>query len=390
MNTKVFIIEDDPIVTSVIKQSLIISSNCDIYTFENAEESLKNLHQNPDIVILDYNLPDEDGFSVMTKIKSYSQNIQVVICSGQEKADVVLKCLNNGANGYVFKDEMMIEYLRKSVSALSENSILRKEVEVLKDQIIDRNKYSNIIGNSKEVLKVLRLIQKVEKNNMTVLVTGQSGTGKELVAKALHYNSNRSRKPFVIVNMGAIPTDLVESELFGHEKGAFTDAREKRIGKFEEADGGTIFLDEIGEMDLSLQTKLLRVLQEKEVTRIGSNKIMKLDFRLIAATNKNMLNEVKEGRFREDLFYRLQGFLIHLPPLKERDDDIILLGKSFLSDFCKENKMPQIQLSKDACSFMLDYDWPGNIRELKAVIERAALMAEDNIITVEDLTFVNA
>jgi len=390
MNTKVFIIEDDPIVTSVIKQSLIISSNCDIYTFENAEESLKNLHQNPDIVILDYNLPDEDGFSVMTKIKSYSQNIQVIICSGQEKADVVLKCLNNGANGYVFKDEMMIEYLRKSVSALSENAILRKEVEVLKDQIIDRNKYSNIIGNSKEVLKVLRLIQKVEKNNMTVLVTGQSGTGKELVAKALHYNSNRSRKPFVIVNMGAIPTDLVESELFGHEKGAFTDAREKRIGKFEEADGGTIFLDEIGEMDLSLQTKLLRVLQEKEVTRIGSNKIMKLDFRLIAATNKNMLNEVKEGRFREDLFYRLQGFLIHLPPLKERDDDIILLGKSFLSDFCKENKMPQIQLSKDACSFMLDYDWPGNIRELKAVIERAALMAEDNIITVEDLTFVNA
>jgi DNA-binding NtrC family response regulator len=390
MNTKVFIIEDDPIVTSVIRQSLIVNANCEIFTFENAQDSLNNLHHNPDIVILDYNLPDEDGFSVMAKIKAYSQTIQVIICSGQEKADVVLKCLNNGANGYVFKDEMMIEYIRKSVNTLAENSTLRKEVELLKDQIIDRNKYSNIIGNSKEVLKVLRLIQKVEKNNMTVLVTGQSGTGKELVAKALHYNSNRSRKPFVIVNMGAIPTDLVESELFGHEKGAFTDAREKRIGKFEEADGGTIFLDEIGEMDLSLQTKLLRVLQEKEVTRIGSNKIMKLDFRLIAATNKNMLHEVKEGRFREDLFYRLQGFLIHLPPLKERGDDILLLGKSFLNDFCKENRMQQVTLSKDACSFMLDYDWPGNIRELKAVIERAALMAEDNIITVEDLTFVSA
>jgi DNA-binding NtrC family response regulator len=390
MNTKVFIIEDDPIVTSVIRQSLIVNANCEIFTFENAQDSLNNLHHNPDIVILDYNLPDEDGFSVMAKIKAYSQTIQVIICSGQEKADVVLKCLNNGANGYVFKDEMMIEYIRKSVNTLAENSTLRKEVELLKDQIIDRNKYSNIIGNSKEVLKVLRLIQKVEKNNMTVLVTGQSGTGKELVAKALHYNSNRSRKPFVIVNMGAIPTDLVESELFGHEKGAFTDAREKRIGKFEEADGGTIFLDEIGEMDLSLQTKLLRVLQEKEVTRIGSNKIMKLDFRLIAATNKNMLHEVKEGRFREDLFYRLQGFLIHLPPLKERGDDILLLGKSFLNEFCKENRMPQVTLSKDACSFMLDYDWPGNIRELKAVIERAALMAEDNIITVEDLTFVSA
>jgi hypothetical protein len=390
MNTKVFIIEDDPIVTSVIRQSLLVSNNCEIHTFDNANDSLNSLYLNPDIVILDYNLPDEDGFSVMTKIKSYSQHIQVVICSGQEKADVVLKCLNNGANGYVFKDEKMIEYLRNSVSALSENSNLRKEVELLKDQIIDRNKYSNIIGNSKEVLKVLRLIQKVEKNNMTVLITGQSGTGKELVAKALHYNSNRSRKPFVIVNMGAIPTDLVESELFGHEKGAFTDAREKRIGKFEEADGGTIFLDEIGEMDLSLQSKLLRVLQEKEVTRIGSNKIMKLDFRLIAATNKNMLHEVKEGRFREDLFYRLQGFLIHLPPLKERGDDIILLGKSFLNDFCRENKMEQVSLSKDACSFMLDYDWPGNIRELKAVIERAALLSENNTITVEDLTFVSA
>ena len=390
MNTKVFIIEDDPIVTSVIRQSLLVSNNCEIHTFDNANDSLNSLYLNPDIVILDYNLPDEDGFSVMTKIKSYSQHIQVVICSGQEKADVVLKCLNNGANGYVFKDEKMIEYLRNSVSALSENSNLRKEVELLKDQIIDRNKYSNIIGNSKEVLKVLRLIQKVEKNNMTVLITGQSGTGKELVAKALHYNSNRSRKPFVIVNMGAIPTDLVESELFGHEKGAFTDAREKRIGKFEEADGGTIFLDEIGEMDLSLQSKLLRVLQEKEVTRIGSNKIMKLDFRLVAATNKNMLQEVKEGRFREDLFYRLQGFLIHLPSLKERGDDIILLGKSFLNDFCRENKMEQVSLSKDACSFMLDYDWPGNIRELKAVIERAALLSENNTITVEDLTFVSA
>ena len=225
---------------------------------------------------------------------------------------------------------------------------------------------------------------------MMVLITGQSGTGKELVARALHYNSDRARKPFVIVNMGAIPEELVESELFGHEKGAFTDARDKRIGKFEEANDGTIFLDEIGEMDMGLQSKLLRVLQEKEVTRIGSNKIMKLDFRLIAATNKNLHQEVKEGRFREDLFYRLQGFLIHLPPLKERGDDIILLAKHFLSQFCASNKLPQFTISKEACKFMLEYEWPGNIRELKAIIERAALMAENNTITMEDLTFVTA
>ena len=190
--------------------------------------------------------------------------------------------------------------------------------------------------------------------------------------------------------MGAIPEELIESELFGHEKGAFTDARERRIGKFEEADGGTIFLDEIGEMDMGLQSKLLRVLQEKEVTRIGSNKTMKLDFRLIAATNRNLAVEVKEGRFREDLFYRIQGFLIHLPPLKERGDDIIILAKHFLQDFCSQNKIAQITITKEACKFMLDYDWPGNIRELKAVIERATLMAENGTITREDLTFVTA
>jgi transcriptional regulator with GAF, ATPase, and Fis domain len=225
---------------------------------------------------------------------------------------------------------------------------------------------------------------------MMVLVTGQSGTGKELVAKALHYNSPRARKPFVVVNMGAIPSELVESELFGHEKGAFTDARDRRIGKFEQAEGGTIFLDEIGEMDLGIQAKLLRVLQEKEITRIGGNKTIKLDFRLVAATNRNLAQEVKEGRFREDLFYRIQGFLIHLPPLNQRGDDILLLAKSFLKEFCDQNRMPQLSISREACRFMLDYAWPGNIRELKAVIERAALMAEQNTISIEDLTFVTA
>ena len=284
----------------------------------------------------------------------------------------------------------MIADVVNSINNLAMNVTLRKEVEVLKDQIIDRNKYSNMIGNSNPILRTLRLIQKVEKNNMMVLITGQSGTGKELVAKALHYNSDRARKPFVIVNMGAIPEELIESELFGHEKGAFTDARDKRIGKFEEANEGTIFLDEIGEMDMGLQAKLLRVLQEKEVTRIGSNKIMKLDFRLIAATNRNLQVEVKEGRFREDLFYRLQGFLIHLPPLKERGDDIILLAKHFLSQFCVDTKLPQFTISKEACKFMLGYDWPGNIRELKAIIERAALMADNQTITMDDLTFVTA
>ncbi len=269
------------------------------------------------------------------------------------------------------------------------NVVLKKENEMLKDQIIDRHKYSNIMGSSNAVLRILRLIQKVEKSNMMVLVTGQSGTGKELVARALHYNSPRARKNFVTVNMSAIPEELIESELFGHEKGAFTDARERRIGKFEEANEGTIFLDEIGEMPLSLQAKLLRVLQEKEIQRIGSNKTIKLDFRMVAATNRNLAVEVKEGRFREDLFYRIQGFLIHLPPLKERGDDIILLAKHFLDLYAQANKTPVAQLSNEAAKFMLDYEWPGNIRELKAVMERAAILADNATISVDDLMFVN-
>lgn len=387
---KIFIIEDDEMVAAIIRQTLVKFERFETQVFQTAEECIAHLHEQPDIILIDYNLPGMDGLTLLKKVKSACPSVLVIVCSGQEDVQVVVSCYQQGANDYILKNDQMLAAIENSVRNLSMNVTLRKEVEFLKDQIIDRNKYSNIIGNSHAVLRVLRLIQKVEKNNMMVLITGQSGTGKELVAKALHYNSARSRKPFVIVNMGAIPTELVESELFGHEKGAFTDARERRIGKFEEADGGTIFLDEIGEMDLSLQSKLLRVLQEKEVTRIGSNKTIKLDFRLIAATNKNLIQEVKDGKFREDLFYRIQGFLIHLPPLKERGDDILLLAKSFLQDFCQLNKLPAIQISKEASKFMLDYAWPGNVRELKAVIERAALMSENNNITVEDLTFVTA
>lgn len=386
---RLFIIEDDMMVATLMKQSLSKYDH-EITHFTSAEECLSNLHLNPDIVTVDYNLPGMNGLDLMDRIKSYNSAIMVVIVSGQETLDVVIDAYKRGASEYIIKNDNLFVNLENSVKNLSMNVVLKKEVEFLRDQVIDRHKYANILGNSTPVVRVLKLIQKVEKSNIMVLVTGQSGTGKELVAKALHYNSPRARKPFVTVNMGAIPEDLVESELFGHEKGAFTDARDKRIGKFEEANEGTIFLDEIGEMNLQLQTKLLRVLQEKEITRIGSNKIIKLDFRMIAATNRNLANEVKEGRFREDLFYRIQGFLIHLPPLKERGDDVILLAKSFLTEFCKSNKMEQVSLSKEAVQFMLKYEWPGNIRELKAVMERAALLCENHTIQTEDLMFVQA
>lgn len=387
---KIFIIEDDVMIASLMKQTLSKDAEHELHHFQNAEDCIQNLYLKPDIISVDYNLPGMNGHELMEKIKAYDQSIMVIIVSGQENLEVVVSTYKKGAHDYIMKNDNLFVNLENSIKNLNMNVTLRREVEFLKDQIIDRNRYSNILGNSNSTLRVLRLIQKVEKSNIMVLVTGQSGTGKELVAKALHYNSPRSRKPFVIVNMGAIPEELIESELFGHEKGAFTDARDKRIGKFEEANDGTIFLDEIGEMNMNLQTKLLRVLQEKEITRIGSNKTIKLDFRMIAATNRNLAQEVKDGKFRQDLFYRLQGFLIHLPPLKERGDDIILLAKSFLSDFCKSNRMEQISIAKDAIKYMMDYDWPGNIRELKAVIERAALLSENNTIQKEDLTFVSA
>jgi two-component system, NtrC family, response regulator AtoC len=387
---KIFVVEDDQFLGSLIKKTLENSDQVDVSHFLTPEECLSNLHQNPDIITIDYLLPGMNGIELLEKIKNYNDRIQCIIVSGQEKLDVVIETYRKGAVDYIIKNDNTLVNLENSVKSLCQNVFLVQENEKLKDLVIDRNKYTNILGNSGPVMRVLRLIQKVEKSNIMVLVTGQSGTGKELVARAIHYNSPRGRKPFVTVNMGAIPEDLIESELFGHEKGAFTDARDKRIGKFEEANGGTIFLDEIGEMDLLMQTKLLRVLQEKEVTRIGSNKAIKLDVRVIAATNRNLVTEVKEGRFREDLFYRLQGFLIHLPPLLERGDDVVLLSKNFLTDFCKENQIQQISLSKEAIKFLMDYKWPGNVRELKAVIERAAIMAENNTILPEDLVFANS
>lgn len=386
---RIFLVEDDMTVAALLRHS-IVAQDHEVMHFTNAEDCIGNMGLRPDIISIDYNLPGMNGIELMQKVREADPMVMVILVSGQESREVIVEAYQKGASDYVIKNDSLHANFANAMENLSANVRLRKEVEVLREQIIDRHKYSSILGNSQAILKVLKLMQKVEKSNIMVLITGQSGTGKELVAKALHYNSNRARKPFVTVNMGAIPEDLVESELFGHEKGAFTDARDRRIGKFEEADGGTIFLDEIGEMTLHLQSKLLRVLQEKEVTRIGSNKTIKLDFRMIAATNRNLINEVKEGRFREDLFYRIQGFLIHLPPLKERGDDVVLLAKSFLSEFCINNRMTQPELSRETIAFMLKYEWPGNIRELKAVIERAAVLCENNTITPEDLMFVTA
>ncbi|GAB4419036.1 MAG: sigma-54 dependent transcriptional regulator [Bacteroidia bacterium] len=385
---KVFIIEDDRIFGRVVQKALEQESDkYDVRVFPNGSAFFDQLHENPDIVSIDYNLPDMNGLDILKRVRQYNEDIATIILSGQEKVEVVVEAYDNGATNYIVKNNNAIGALAKVVRNLSSNANLRKEVEELREQIIDRNRYSMIVGESSGVLKVLRLIQKVEKSNILVLITGESGTGKEVIAQAIHYNSPRRRKPFVAVNVAAIPADLIESELFGHEKGAFTGASGRRIGKFEEANGGTIFLDEIGEMDMGLQTKLLRVLQESKVTRLGSNKEISLDLRVLAATNKSLGDRVKQGLFREDLYYRLQGFLIHLPPLHERGNDIIILARHFLREFCRSNRIPEKTFSKHALEAMMRHTWPGNVRELKALVERAVLISDTDLIDTDDLIF---
>jgi DNA-binding NtrC family response regulator len=385
--TKIFIVEDNDLYATLLQHSIETEDKYDIHIFQSAEELFKNIHLNPDIVTIDYNLPDRNGLDVLKEVKNYNKDIQCVILSGQDKVEVVVECYNNGASGYIMKNDNTMVELAKAVENLSKNVNLRKEVDYLREQIVDRNKYNKIIGESPAVLKVLRLIQKVEKTNMLALITGESGTGKELAAASIHFNSPRAKMPYVLVNMAAIPEDLMESELFGHEKGAFTGADSKRIGKFEEANGGTIFLDEIGEMDMNLQTKLLRVLQENKIMRLGSNKEIQLDVRVVAATNKNLAQRVKDGKMREDLYYRLQGFLIHLPPLRERENDSILLAKHFLKEFCDRNKIPQKSFNSHALQKIVSHTWPGNIRELKALVERTVLICDGDVITPDDMIF---
>lgn len=385
--TRVFIIEDDPIFAKLIAHSLGREDRFDVTVFNSGSDFMKSLHMNPDIVSIDYSLPDMNGLDILKKVKSFNDDISTVIVSGQEKVDVVVDAYKQGASHYIIKNANAPIEFAQVVKNLSKSAGLRKEVEQLRDQIIDRNRYSNVIGESNQILKVLRLIQKVEKSNIQVLITGESGTGKEVIANTIHYNSPRKRKPFVAVNVAAIPADLIESELFGHEKGAFTGAVGRRIGKFEEANGGTIFLDEIGEMHMDMQTKLLRVLQESKVTRLGSNKEISLNVRVLAATNKNLSQRVKDGKFREDLYYRLQGFLISLPALHERGNDVIILAKHFLAGFCKSNHMQPMSFTPDAIKALLDHNWPGNVRELKATVERAALIADTSSIEEADLIF---
>lgn len=386
---KIFVVEDDLWYSSMLEYTLNLNPDYEVQKFNTAELFLKNLHKKPHVVTLDYSLPDADGEELFDKILQLSPDTKIIIISGQEDVKIALNLLKKGAYDYIVKDEDTKDRLWNTLQHLRENIALKKEIEVLKDEVGRKYDFSkSMIGNSAALKRVFGLLEKAAKTNITVSLTGETGTGKEVAAKCVHYNSERKNKPFVAVNIAAIPKDLLEAELFGHEKGAFTGAIARRIGKFEEANKGTLFLDEIGELDLNIQTKLLRALQEREITRIGSNDVIKFDVRIIVATHKNLLEEVKKGNFREDLYYRLLGLPIHLPPLRDRENDVLLIAKHYVDIFCKENKLTPKTFSTEAKKKLLSHAFPGNIRELKSVVELATVMAEGNEILPEHLNIV--
>jgi len=383
---KIFVVEDDEWYNRLLVHTLSLNPDYEIKSFVTGKDCLANIHEGPDIVTLDYRLPDMKGLDVLKRIKELNDDIQIILISEQDDIQVVVTLLQNGAYDYIVKSRDIRERLLNTVNNIRQGSNLRKEIVSLRQEVKQKYTHQNtIIGNSAATLKVYELIEKATRTNITVTVTGETGTGKELVAKAIHYNSNRSKNPFVAVNVAAIPKDLIESELFGHEKGAFTGASFRRIGKFEEANGGTLFLDEMAEMEISLQAKLLRALQEKEIIRVGSNSTVKIDCRIIIATNKDLQEEIRKGNFRQDLYYRLYGLPIELPPLRDRGNDVIILAKHFINQFCVENKMAIKTLTPEASGRLLAYSFPGNIRELKSVIELAVTLADQDEILADHI-----
>lgn len=387
---RIFILEDDEMYARILSYHLSQNPDYEVSVYTTGKDLLKNLYRHPSAISLDFNLPDISGFEVLKKIREFDPDLPVVIVSGQQDISTAVELLKKGVYDYVLKDHDTKDRIWSVMRNIKSNFNLKQRISKLEDEIGKRYEYSNLIkGDSRAINEVFKLIEKATKTNISVSIQGETGTGKELVAKAIHYNSKRRAKQFVAVNVTAIPRELIESEMFGHEKGSFTGAHAQRIGRFEEANGGTIFLDEIGDMDLNMQAKLLRVLQEEEVVRVGSNKPQKLDVRVIVATHKNLLDEVKKGNFREDLYYRLLGLPIDIPPLRSRDNDVFLLARYFVDEFCTKNSLPKLNISAEAIEKLRKYPFPGNVRELKAIMELASVMTNTETINAEDIKLPN-
>ena len=377
---KVLIIDDERSIRNTLKDILEFEGH-NVDLAQDGKEGFEKASQgNYDVVFCDIKMPGMDGVEVLEQLVESGVDTSIVMISGHGTIDTAVECIKKGAFDFIQKPLDLNRILITLKNATDKTSLI-KETKVLKKKVAG---IPEIVGESAPIVKIKEMIDRVATTDARVLITGSNGTGKELVARWLHENSNRKSMPFIEVNCAAIPGELIESELFGHEKGAFTSAIKQHKGKFEQADGGTLFLDEIGDMSLAAQAKVLRVLQENKLTRVGSDKDISVKVRVIAATNKNLQEEIQKGNFREDLYHRLSVIIIHVPPLAERKEDIPLLVKHFIKLICNETGMPLRKIDDDAIELLKQHSWTGNIRELRNVTERLLILG-GNVITKEDV-----
>ena len=384
MNPTLLIVDDEKPTREGLRTAL--EDRFDVYVADDAKTATELLErENFDAMLTDFRMPSEDGLKLIARAKSLPKPPVCILMTAYGSEEIAVEAMKRGADDYIAKGRMQIDELELRIARALRRQNLETENVALRQQLDTKFGLQNIIGESAAMREVFEMVQQVAPARTTVLLLGESGTGKELIAKAIHQLSPRSKLPLVTVHCAALSPTLLESELFGHEKGAFTGAHERRIGRFEQAQGGTLFLDEIGEIDAAIQVKLLRFLGERTFERVGSSKTLSADVRLVTATNKNLEDLVKAGKFREDLFYRLRVMEINLPPLRERAGDIPLLAQSFLKEFAKENNKPVNDFTVDALEALMLHRWPGNVRELRTAIEHAVVLCRTERITLRDL-----
>ena len=383
-NTNLLVIDDEKNQLDLLT-GYLRKKGANVYSASSGNDGIETVkNKSIDIIISDFRMPDKTGIEVLQEVKKINPEIDFVIITAFGTIEDAVKAIRNGAYDYISKP-VDLDELDLILSRLIEHKSLKSENELLKEQLRERHKISSIISNSPKMEEVLSISSRAAESKATVLITGENGTGKEILAKAIHYISPRKDKPFIAVNIPALSENLLESELFGHEKGSFTGADRLKKGRFELADKGTIFLDEIGDISPATQVKLLRVLQEQQVERVGGTELINIDVRIIAATNQNLEKKIKEGSFREDLYYRLNIIPVHIPPLRDRKEDIMPLIEFFVQKFSIENNKQKFDISKEAADFLLKYNYPGNVRELENIIERAVVLARGSTITKTDL-----
>ncbi len=382
---KILIVDDEKPTRDVMARILAATGEC--ITAPDAELAMQAVEANPDLALLitDYKMPGENGVQLIQRAKAANPSLAAILITAFGEIELAVEAMKNGADDFLTKPVTDLAQMEQRVAKALEKHALSRRVEELQREVDERRGIDSFTGRSPAMENVYRLVRQAAKSSANVLVEGPSGTGKELVARALHDLSPRAGGPFVAVECAALSPTLIESELFGHEKGSFTGAERQKIGKFEAADGGTLFLDEITEIDLATQVKLLRVLESRQIQRVGGNADIHVDFRLVAATNRNLAGYVREGRFREDLYYRLNVIDIHMPALKERPGDIALLASRFLKEFSKENGGAVTGIDARAMKALEDYSWPGNVRQLRNVIEKMVVLSAGGKLTLNDI-----